>query len=81
MIKFLLWLGFVARRADGTIAWPFHAPPAHIFWTHFKHGGSTFPRFYVFRNCPGVIKWRKGRLLPRRWGLGFCGFEFGDRGH
>lgn len=81
MIKFLLWVGLVAKRPDESIAWPFHAPPAHVFWLHLKHGGSVFPRFYVFRNLPGVIKWVPGRLLPRRWGFGICGFEFGDRGH
>lgn len=39
-----------------------------------------FKRFYCFKNLPGVIKWERGRLLPRRWGFGVCGIEFGDRG-
>lgn len=79
VIKFLLWVGFVSRRNDHTraIVWPFSVPSRDMFRFYLKHG----PRFYVFRNLPGVIKWRKGRLLPRRWGFGFCGFEFGDRGH
>ncbi|MNK49877.1 hypothetical protein D3C87_687430 [compost metagenome] len=64
-----------------TIIWPFHAPPAHMFWTHLRLGAKHgFDRIYVFRNLPGVIKWAPGRVLPRRWGIGFCGFEFGDRG-
>lgn len=76
MIKFLMWVGFIRRRDDGTIVWPFHVPPAHMREHYWRHG----PRFYIFRNLPGVIKWVPGRLLPRRWGFGICGFEFGDRG-
>lgn len=34
----------------------------------------------LFRNKPGVIKWRKGKLLPRRWGFYVLGLEVGDRG-
>lgn len=64
IIKLLLWIGLVARKADNTIAWPFHVPPR-----------------WMFRNRPGVIKWMPGRLLPRRWGIGWAGFEIGDRGH
>lgn len=92
-IRFLLWVGFVKfgrkdhraqMNAQGnlehmfaeTIIWPFHRPPTHVFKYCWKRG----PRFYVFRNLPGVIKWLPGRLLPMRWGVGFCGFEFGDRG-
>ena len=83
MIKFLLWVGLVAKRHDGTIAWPFHSPPAWAFSSGrgFKHYCRLTGGFYVFRNLPGVVKWVPGRLLPRRWGFGVCGFEFGDRGH
>lgn len=83
MIRFLLWVGFVAKRHDGTIVWPFHVPSRAVFWHHLKYGSWTgaFKRVYIFRNLPGVIKWVPGRLLPRRWGFGVCGFEFGDRGH
>jgi hypothetical protein len=77
MIKFLLWVGFVARNHDDTIVWPFHVSPKWIRAHHWKHDR----RIYFFRNLPGVIKWVPGRLLPRRWGIGFCGIEFGDRGH
>lgn len=82
MIKLLLWIGLVRRNAYGTIRWPFDAPPKHAFksWKAFKHNCRFWGYFYVFRNRPGVIKWEKGRLLPRRWGFGICGFEFGDRG-
>lgn len=93
MIKFLLWLGFVkwGRKstvcdiaADGQIVyrypvqiiWPFHMSPWWIIRHHVRFG----PRVYVFRNVPGIIKWEPGRVLPRRWGIGVCGFEFGDRG-
>ena len=77
MIRLLLWVGLVAKRHDGSIAWPFRAPPRHTFLFCIKHG----PRFYLFRNLPGVVRRVPGRMLPRRWGFGVCGFEFGDRGH
>ena len=81
IVKFLVWVGLTRRRHDGSLFVPFHVPARHVFWCHFRHGGGKgFPRFYVFRNVPGVIKWVPGRMLPRRWGVGFCGFEFGDRG-
>lgn len=91
-IRFLLWVGFVkiGRKNNKVtvhehgyqwvhpekILWPFRAPPRHVFRFQLKYG----PRFYVFRNLPGVIKWAPGRLLPLRWGFGVCGFELGDRG-
>lgn len=77
MIKLLLRIGFVARRHNGTITWPFHVSP----WFVIRHNILYGPRFYVFHNLPHVIKWVPGRLLPRRWGFGICGIEFGDRGH
>ena len=84
VLRFLLWLGFVARSSDKvTIDFPFHMPPRHAFktWRCFKHHCQFHGPFYIFRNRPGVIKWIPGRLLPRRWGFGIYGFEFGDRGH
>lgn len=39
-----------------------------------------FCAFGAFRNLPHVIKWEKGRLLPRRWGFRILGLEIGDRG-
>lgn len=77
MIKFLLRIGFVAIRRNGSIAWPFHAPPYWLFKVMLKADRKP----YLFRNLPGVIKWVPGRILPRRWGIGWLGFEFGDRGH
>lgn len=76
VINLLLYIGLVTRRPDGTVRGPLHIPPYEHFWHYVKFG----PRVYVFRNLPGVIKWLPGRLLPRRWGIGICGFEFGDRG-
>lgn len=80
--RFLLWVGFIRLRPDGSIRWPFSAPPSHVFrsWRSFYHWCRWIGPFYVFRNKPHVIKWEKGRLLPRRWGFGVFGFEFGDRG-
>lgn len=95
-IRFLLWLGFVriGRKSAGmyqltvngkliwknvheeTIQWPFDSPSREMFLHLWKFG----PRFYVFRNQPGVIKWLPHTVLPLRWGFGFCGFEFGQRG-
>lgn len=94
-IRMLLWIGFVkiGRRSHSChigqsgrleyiepegIVWPFDWPSSwSIFRYHVRNAGQ---RFYLFRNCPGVIKRLPGRLLPRRWGFGICGFEFGDRG-
>lgn len=42
--------------------------------------GFSISAFGMFRNLPGVIKWEKGRLLPRRWGFHIFGLEIGDRG-
>lgn len=85
MIRFLIWLGLVRRRENGSIRWPIHFAPAWIWKAFVRHpinmtkaGGGAI---YVFRNRPEVIKWTPGRLLPRRWGVGFFGLiEFGDRG-
>lgn len=78
----LLWLGctigVIRMSRDETIVWPFHWPSWEMFWFYMRGGWGK--RFYVFRNLPGVIKRVPGRLLPRRWGFGFCGIEFGDRG-
>lgn len=84
IIKFLLWLGFVARKPGGGIVWPFKFAPAWVWrdWQHLRGWMKFHPAFYVFRNLPGVVKWVPGRVLPRRWGFGIYGlFEFGDRGH
>lgn len=87
IIRFLLWVGFVRRRDNGSIRWPFHVPPAHMFRTENGRiaagwratGRMTKWKPYVFRN-KYVNPRIPGRLLPRRWGFGWAGFEFGDRG-
>lgn len=63
------------------VRWPFHVSPWHVWKAHFWPAvGKREPIFGVFRNRPGFVKWEKGRLLPRRWGIRILGFEFGDRG-
>lgn len=57
--------------------------PKHIWldWRSFKATVRLNRKVYIFRNLPHVIKWIPGRIMPRRWGIGFCGLiEFGDRG-
>lgn len=83
-MKTLLRIGFVSRDHNGVIVWPFHGPPrwalksfrefiSYCRWVGWKP--------YLFRNLPHVVKWLPNRMLPRRWGFGWLGFEFGDRGH
>lgn len=85
-MKFLCWLGVIARRRDGTIHWPISIEPWHMWkvqWVSFKRGewfNAPFAPFGLFRNLPGVIKWIPGRVLPRRWGFFVFGIEVGDRG-
>ncbi len=73
--------GTCKYRYPKSVQWPFSAPP----WWQIKlllRGKAVMGwKPYVFRNLKGVIKWQEGRLLPRRWGVGWIGFEFGDRGH
>lgn len=63
------------------IRWPLYVSPWWVWKAHFWPAvGRRQPVFGVFRNKPGVIKWERGRLLPRRWGVRVLGVEFGDRG-
>lgn len=83
-IKLLLWIGLVARKPNGHIAWPIRFAPRWVFrdWNSFQAWCRMHGPAYRFRNLPGVIKWVPGRLLPRRWGFGIFGLiEIGDRGH
>lgn len=85
MIELLIWIGFVRRKADGTVRWPIYVAPWWIWKAMLLHPfrrswGKCGAFFGLFRNSPGVIKWEDGRLLPRRWGFRVFGFEFGDRG-
>lgn len=81
IIELLLWIGII-RIDEKKIVWPIKFPPGHVFRSW--HGFIGYCRFwggpYVFRNASYVKKWIPGRLLPRRWGFGLWGFEFGDRG-
>lgn len=80
LLKLLLWIGLVTRRYDGSIRYPLSIAPLDD-WKHPIRQAGFWGWFYIFRNLPGVIKWRKGRLLPVRWGFGLMGLiEFGDRG-
>jgi hypothetical protein len=78
-------------RVDGWLWWKFYFRcflrgewfAARDTKGHFRTGfpfGAPYSAFGVFRNLPGVIKWEKGRLLPRRWGVQIFGLEIGDRG-
>jgi hypothetical protein len=87
LLRFLVWLGLTRRYVDtkGVERWfvPIHFAPWHVWsnWKTFRAYLRLHSAFYVFRNDPRFIKWRPGRLLPRRWGFGFYMLiEFGDRG-
>lgn len=76
-------VGLIRFDDDGKVRWPFRAPPKHERWRSWALVQWNSPwsdRVGLFRNLPGVVKWERGRLLPRRWGFTFFGFEFGDRG-
>lgn len=82
-LRLLLWVGIIRIRADGTIHWPVRLAPWWIWkrWKYIRGQVQCSGWLYLFRNRSGIIKWEKGRLLPRRWGIGLCGLiEFGDRG-
>jgi hypothetical protein len=82
MVLFLLWLGFVRRDASGTLRWPFKGPPGYVFesWRSFVGYCRFWGGPYIFRNLPHVTRDVPGSLMPRRWGVGLWGFEFGHRG-
>ena len=76
MVKvFLLRIGLISKRLDGSTHWPVYWTRPGMIWYFMKHG----PRFYVFRNRNSQ-PWWEGRWLPWRWGFGICGLEIGDRG-
>lgn len=81
LISLLLRIGLVTHnRQTGRILWPLSFSPLWM-WRHPITTANLCGWFYVFRNLPGVIKWREGRILPIRWGFGIMGLiEFGDRG-
>ncbi len=73
--RLLLWIGLVRiRRRDLSIA---ELSPANRklslpfgIWPRWcwRHILLHEPFIVLFRNSPHVIKWEKGRLLPRRFG-------------
>ena len=81
VVRFLAWVGFVRIVTDTVydhatetfvqqpprVRWPVHVEP---WWTWKARWcpavGRRDPVVGVFRNLPGVIKWERGRLLPRR---------------
>lgn len=80
MIKLLARIGFVRIR-NGKVVWPFSVWSYEAWMIFIKHPfDEQFGWGCLFRNRPGVIKRIPGRILPRRWGFRFLGFEFGDRG-
>ncbi len=80
MKKLLARIGLIRLRENGTVHWPFYIAPLWIWQVHCFPKAGKRSLFGVFRNRPGVIKWEKGRLLPRRWGIRIGGLEIGDRG-
>ena len=80
VIRFLIWVGLTRRKYDGSLHRPIKISPLWMWKTPIIALRLSGP-IYVFRNRPGAIKWKKGRLLPIRWGFGIAGLiEFGDRG-
>lgn len=76
-IDLLLAIGIVSisRTSLSGVRWPvsFSWGMTKMFWRTRDFAG-------LFHNKPGVVKWRRGRLLPRRWGFHLLGLEIGDRG-
>ena len=80
MKKLLARIGIIRIKPDGTARWPIYVSPLWIWQVYCFPAVGKRDLFGVFRNKPGVIKWEKNRLLPRRWGIRIGGFEIGDRG-
>lgn len=84
LMRLLVWIG-LTNYINGKYTLPISLAPKHVWFGSVKdawHHARFYGPFYTFRNLPGVIKWREGRLLPRRWGFGIFGLiEIGDRGH
>lgn len=93
ILKLLVWIGLTRKKRNGKWFVPFHTPPkwmlprnltalkSYIGWHHnglpyFFRNKSCNPRFHTEDWNPRRYK----RLLPFRWGFGWLGFEFGDRG-
>jgi hypothetical protein len=76
VIRALRRIGLVRLKSDRSVKWPIHVHPRHMWRYTFRHE----PPIGFFRNLPRVVKWEKGRLLPRRWGIRIFIIEIGDRG-
>ena len=76
-IDLLLAIGIVSisRTSLSGVRWPLSWS-----WGMTKMQWRARDFAGLFRNKPGVVKWRRGRLLPRRWGFYLLRLEFGDRG-
>lgn len=92
MLKLLVLIGLTRMKRNGKWFVPFAVPPRWMFEEHGWHKPWKFFVIaaymsgkwpYMFRNkrCdPWFHRRRYKRLLPFRWGIGWLGFEFGDRG-
>lgn len=92
LIRLLVYIGLTRKQRNGKWFVPFSVPPAHMFKTYNGRrfsgwrswGAMTKWKPYVFRNKGCNPHWHNDqgtkRLLPFRWGIGWAGFEFGDRG-
>lgn len=76
-VRWLLRIGFVRpHHQDPTnrLRWPFSVAPRWLWSVLWR----TEPAFGFFRN--GIFIRDVGTWLPRRWGVRFWIFEFGQRG-
>lgn len=72
----ILWrIGVIRYNQDGSVRWPVHVAPRHV-WACLWRG--VWSPVGVFRNLPG-IKRDCHSWLPRRWGFHLLGFEIGQR--
>lgn len=84
VLMLLVYVGLTRRKRDGSWFVPIHVPPKWVFrsWRDFK-GHCLFwgwaPYAFTNRRC-NAWSHKHPRLLPFRWGIGWLGFEFGDRG-
>lgn len=74
----------IFKRFHGGYCVPVYVAPLRCWrvqWRAWRAGETWYGGMVgLFRNLPGVVKWKKGRLLPRRWGFYVWGLEIGQRG-
>ena len=92
LLRLLAWIGLTRCASDGRWFVPFRAPGRHNWasyngrrWAGWRAmARATHWKPYAFRNQNCNPWWHNDRghkrLLPFRWGFGWAGFEFGDRG-